>query len=224
MRKLESVQMIMMNHSSDRFTFLKGPGGKANRALYYNALSKILFVEDCSIKTFLDFMKPFEIQLQSLLALNSVEDFRQDSVKVSFSKGKKEYSCLKNDFSYTVWWWRAIFQSTLQGLFKDLQGFLTPIQTRTNYLMFFEWFYPDYMQVMLKGLQSWGADLLSTSLLKFYSEFVNNRSQRLTFERSSADGILLFRETSKVLITYGNVSGERYACIAVSPSMLNCFL
>jgi exportin-7 len=90
--------------------------------------------------------------------------------------------------------------------------------------MFFEWFYPDYMQVMLKGLQSWGADLLSTSLLKFYSEFVNNRSQRLTFERWSADGILLFRETSKVLITYGNVSGERYACIAVCPSMLNCFL
>lgn len=82
--------------------------------------------------------------------------------------------------------------------------------------MFFEWFYPDYMQVMLKGLQSWGADLLSTSLLKFYSEFVNNRSQRLTFERWSADGILLFRETSKVLITYGNVSRERYACIAVS--------
>lgn len=102
MRKLESVQMIMMNHSSDRFTFLKGPGGKANRALYYNALSKILFVEDCSIKTFLDFMKPFEIQLQSLLSLNSVEDFRQDSVKVSLAKGRKSVIGLKSDFLHSV--------------------------------------------------------------------------------------------------------------------------
>ncbi|GAB5593863.1 hypothetical protein Unana1_08763 [Umbelopsis nana] len=173
LRKLDSVQMIMMNHSADQFTFLKGPGGKANRALYYSALSKILFAEDCSIKTFLDFMKPFDIQLQNLLSLNSIEDFRQESVK-----------------------------TTLLGLFKDLQGFISPIQSRTNYEMFFEWFYPEYMPVLLKGLQSWGADLLSTSLLKFYSEFVFNRSQRLTFERSSADGILLFRETSKVLITY----------------------
>lgn len=89
MRKLDSVQMIMLNHSSERFAFLKGPGGKANRALYYNALSKILFAEDCSIKQFLDFMKPFQIQLENLLSLNSVEDFQQESVKVSIFKNMK---------------------------------------------------------------------------------------------------------------------------------------
>jgi len=89
MRKLDSVRMIMLNHSSDQFAFLKGPGGKANRALYYNALSKILFAEDCSIKQFLDFMKPFQIQLENLLSLNSVEDFRQESVKVSILKRER---------------------------------------------------------------------------------------------------------------------------------------
>ncbi|KAG2176377.1 hypothetical protein INT43_005611 [Umbelopsis isabellina] len=173
MRKLDSVQMVMMNHSSDQFGFRSNPNGKANRALYYTALSKILFSEDCSTKTFLDFMKPFEVQFQNLLSLNSVEDYRQESVKTS-----------------------------LLGLFKDLQGFLIPIQSRVNFTMFFEWFYPDYVQVVHKALQSWGNDTLATSLLKFYSEFVYNRSQRLTFEVASANGILLFRETSRVLITY----------------------
>ncbi|KAI9285764.1 armadillo-type protein [Umbelopsis sp. AD052] len=173
MRKLDSVRMIMLNHSSDQFAFLKGPGGKANRALYYNALAKILFAEDCSIKQYLDFMKPFQIQLENLLSLNSVGDFQQESVKTA-----------------------------AQGLFKDLQGFIAPIQNRANFMLFFEWFYPDYTQVVLKGLEAWGADVLSTTLLKFYSEFVINRSQRLTFDRSSADGILIFRETSKVLMTY----------------------
>jgi exportin-7 len=201
MRKLDSVQMIMMNHSADQFTFLKGPGGKANRALYYSALSKILFAEDCSIKTFLDFMKPFDIQLQNLLSLNSIEDFRQESVKVGCLSPYRHRQVPDSHM--------CVCQTTLLGLFKDLQGFISPIQSRTNYEMFFEWFYPEYMPVLLKGLQSWGADLLSTSLLKFYSEFVFNRSQRLTFERSSADGILLFRETSKVLITYGRLPLHR---------------
>jgi exportin-7 len=44
---------------------------------------------------------------------------------------------------------------------------------------------------------------VTTPLLKFMSEFVFNKSQRLTFDSSSANGILLFREVSKVLVTYG---------------------
>lgn len=35
---------------------------------------------------------------------------------------------------------------------------------------------------------------VTTPLLKFMSEFVFNKSQRLTFDSSSANGILLFRE------------------------------
>lgn len=44
---------------------------------------------------------------------------------------------------------------------------------------------------------------VTTPLLKFVSEFVYNKSQRLTFDSSSPNGILLFREVSKVLVTYG---------------------
>ncbi|RUP42678.1 Xpo7 protein [Jimgerdemannia flammicorona] len=91
----------------------------------------------------------------------------------------------------------------LQGIFKDLRGFITPIQSKKNYMAFFDWFYPDRMPVLIHGLQAWGDDRLAITLLKFFAELVHNKSQRLNFEISSPNGILLFRETSKVLTTYG---------------------
>lgn len=39
---------------------------------------------------------------------------------------------------------------------------------------------------------------VTTALLKFMAEFVLNKTQRLTFDSSSPNGILLFREVSKV--------------------------
>eukprot|EP00605_Chrysophyceae_sp_TOSAG23-4_P002609 GSChrysophyteH1.ASY1.ANO1.2881.1 assembled CDS len=63
------------------------------------------------------------------------------------------------------------------------------------------------------------------TLLKFMKEFVQNRGQRIYFEQSSANGILLFRETSNILCSYGsrilnvpvveNVYKEKYKGIRV---------
>ena len=39
---------------------------------------------------------------------------------------------------------------------------------------------------------------VSTAVLKFMAEFVLNKTQRLTFDSSSPNGILLFRQVSKV--------------------------
>lgn len=36
------------------------------------------------------------------------------------------------------------------------------------------------------------------------SEFVLNKAQRLTFDSSSPNGILLFREVSKLVVAYGS--------------------
>lgn len=45
---------------------------------------------------------------------------------------------------------------------------------------------------------------VTTPLLKFMSEFVLNKAQRLTFDSSSPNGILLFREVSKLIVSYGS--------------------
>lgn len=37
-----------------------------------------------------------------------------------------------------------------------------------------------------------------------HQEFVYNKAQRLMFDQSSANGILLFREASKILVAYGS--------------------
>ena len=46
--------------------------------------------------------------------------------------------------------------------------------------------------------------LVTTPLLKFMAEFVLNKAQRLTFDSSSPNGILLFREVSKLIVAYGS--------------------
>lgn len=48
-------------------------------------------------------------------------------------------------------------------------------------------------------LEAW-ADTpeVTTAVLRFLAEFVLNKSTRLTFDSSSPNGILLFREVSKV--------------------------
>lgn len=44
---------------------------------------------------------------------------------------------------------------------------------------------------------------MTTPVLKLFAELVQNRSQRLQFDISSPNGILLFREASKVICAYG---------------------
>ena len=45
---------------------------------------------------------------------------------------------------------------------------------------------------------------VTTPILKLFAELVQNRSQRLQFDVSSPNGILLFREASKIICSYGN--------------------
>lgn len=44
---------------------------------------------------------------------------------------------------------------------------------------------------------------MTSPLLKLFAELVQNRSQRLQFDSTSPNGVLLFREASKVLCSYG---------------------
>lgn len=65
--------------------------------------------------------------------------------------------------------------------------------------MLFDWLYPANFPVILACLEAWSGDpVVTTPLLKFVNEFVLNKSQRLIFDSSSPNGILLFREVSKV--------------------------
>jgi hypothetical protein len=54
---------------------------------------------------------------------------------------------------------------------------------------------------------------VSTAILKFMAEFVLNKTQRLTFDSSSPNGILLFRQVSKVHLY--TASWLQHSCCAL---------
>ena len=66
--------------------------------------------------------------------------------------------------------------------------------------------YPTYTSVLLRAIEWWYHDPnVSTPVLKLMAELVQNRSQRLHFDVSSPNGILLFRVTSEMIVAYGMV-------------------
>merc|ERR1719197_1578405 len=76
--------------------------------------------------------------------------------------------------------------------------------------MLFDWLVENPKQATNKvtlfsrALDVWWDDpQVTTPLLKFMAEFVHNKAQRITFDQSSPNGILLFREASTILVTYG---------------------
>lgn len=64
--------------------------------------------------------------------------------------------------------------------------------------------YPAYTPILHRAIELWYHDpSVTTPVLKLFAELVVNRSQRLQFDVSSPNGVLLFREASKVIVNYG---------------------
>lgn len=84
------------------------------------------------------------------------------------------------------------------------RGICQACSNKRTYTLLFEWLFPTHVSLLLKTIQSFHQDAgVMIALLKFVSEFVQNRNQRISFGSSSAHGILLFKETSNLLVAWG---------------------
>jgi len=91
----------------------------------------------------------------------------------------------------------------LLKLFHIMTGILTGLNTNKQFGMFFEWFYPDYFQIIHKTLQCLlNDDEVVLLIFKFLQELVYNRAHRLRFDTWSINGLIVFRETAKILQQY----------------------
>uniref|UniRef100_A0A914V9P6 Exportin 7 n=1 Tax=Plectus sambesii TaxID=2011161 RepID=A0A914V9P6_9BILA len=91
------------------------------------------------------------------------------------------------------------------GLSRDIRGVAVACNTKTAYGMLFDWLYPDLFALLQRAIEYWYADAdLTTPVLKLMNELCQNRSQRLQFEMSSPNAILLFKEAAKLICTYGS--------------------
>ncbi|RCH78939.1 Exportin 7, partial [Rhizopus stolonifer] len=175
LRKIETTQLILQNHMASQFAFCQSEKQSENRILYFQVLCKLLFADDnVDERTFYEFMKPFDMRINNLGPLDSIEAFRQEGTR------------------------RA-----LCDVFIDMYGFISPMQTRRHFVLFFDWFYTEYSSVLLRAVEAWSPDPAVNALLSFYSEFVHNKSQRLGFEVSSPNGILMFRDASQIVCSFG---------------------
>lgn len=179
--KLDAVNFILGNHTREHFPFLDEYASSRNRTIFYFTLGRLLFMEDSPSK-FKAFVAPLQ---QVLLNLEATQDvsFRSDSVKFA-----------------------------IIGLMRDLRGIAMATNSRRTYGLLFEWLYPAHTPLLLRAAEHWtDTPEVTTPLLKFMAEFVVNKTQRLTFDSSSPNGILLFREVSKLIVAYGTRVLQRLA-------------
>ncbi|XP_050559791.1 exportin-7-B [Spodoptera frugiperda] len=182
--KLDEVQFMLTHHTAEHFPFLGIAGvGAAEmrcRSMLYTALGRLLMVDLGEDEDrFLAFMMPLTAAFESIIGLLS----GPDSTMYNSEDAKK----------------------TLIGLARDLRGLAFAFSTKTTYMMLFDWIYPVYMKVLLRGIEVWFSEpALTTPVLKLTAELAQNRNQRLHFDVSSPNGILLFRELSNIICAYGS--------------------
>ncbi|KFM22754.1 Exportin-7 [Auxenochlorella protothecoides] len=177
--KLEAISYLLTHHTAEYFPFLAGQANLRARTTFYSTLARLLFMDDTP-----DRFKAFVAPMQQVF----------DSLATA-SRSAGSPAALR----------ASVSNETVAGLFRDLRGVAAATSTRRTYGMLFDWLYPANFPVILACLEAWSGDpVVTTPLLKFVNEFVLNKSQRLIFDSSSPNGILLFREVSKVLVTYGN--------------------
>eukprot|EP01117_Protostelium_nocturnum_P010320 TRINITY_DN3708_c0_g1_i1.p1 TRINITY_DN3708_c0_g1~~TRINITY_DN3708_c0_g1_i1.p1 ORF type:complete len:1062 (-),score=375.41 TRINITY_DN3708_c0_g1_i1:42-3227(-) len=118
----------------------------------------------------------------------------------------------------------------ISGLLRDFCGILLASK-RKAYCLIFDWLYPDYFLIFRKIAEVYFDDHdVIVPLLKLGSELAHNSGGRITFDASSVNGILLFREISGLLVSYGtriysnnpsdNIYKKKYKSIALSLVML----
>ncbi|KAG1667827.1 Exportin-7 [Nymphon striatum] len=181
--KLDEVQFMLNNHTSEHFPFLGNTSQISDlrcRSSFYTSLGRLLMVElGEDDDRFHQFMIPLTATFDAvgnMLANAETPLFQEEEAK-----------------------------KTLIGLARDLRGLAYAFNTKASYMMLFNWIYPNYFPVLHRAIELWyHSPSVTTPVLKLMSELVQNRSQRLLFDISSPNGILLFRETSKLLVNYGS--------------------
>jgi len=89
------------------------------------------------------------------------------------------------------------------GLCRDLTGILDVAEARQDYKAMFKWVYPHNLQMLVRILETWWDEgQVVNPLLKLVASLVHNKQDRIHFPKSSANGIRLFKEASKIVTMY----------------------
>jgi exportin-7 len=93
---------------------------------------------------------------------------------------------------------------------SELRGVCTAIANQKNYLLFYDWLYPSVFPLIPKVVElHMYSDEVMTSVYRFLDELVTSRNSRIRFDIATANGIILFKEVTQVLLGFGKAVLER---------------
>lgn len=171
---LETVHFMVHNHTGMHFPFLGYDNDNKFRITFYTALSRLVFTAAEDLNNSFDAFVAPNVAI--IEQLNQTKDLSDNSAKLA-----------------------------LVGAFRDLRGISSATHSKRTYNLLFDVLYPTCFDLLNRVAEIWSADpTVMTACLKFLQDFVHNKNQRIVFDQSSANGILLFRETSAIVCTYGS--------------------
>ncbi|EEC50702.1 predicted protein [Phaeodactylum tricornutum CCAP 1055/1] len=175
---LETVRFLAHHHTEEHFPFLSMPGNSRQRTTFHATLTRLLLSPSGEEKlglTFEQFLEPIVVKLTRLEGL-SPSDLRQEQCR-----------------------------QPLIGVFRDLRGIGASLHNRKTYSALFDIMHPHHLPLLSKVADVWfDQSDVTVSLLRFLQEFCHNKANRVNFDQSSPNGILLFRTVSDVVCAYGS--------------------
>lgn len=204
---LDTVKFLARHHTEDHFPFLAFPANVRYRTKFHATLTRLLLSPSGVEKLGLTFEQFVEPIINTLKQLGSLSDLRNEAAR-----------------------------RPLIGVFRDLRGIAFSLHNRKSYSMLFEVVHPTYLPLMAKVAEVWHDQVdVIISLLRFMHEICHNKANRVNFDQSSPNGILLFRSTSDVISAYGrrlisaplpktDIYKLRYKGMALSLNVLNAAL
>ena len=209
---LETVHFLARHHTEEHFPFLAIPVNARHRTTFHATLTRLLLSPNGEEKlglTFEQFLEPIVNKMTQLGAL-SPTDLRQEQCRMA-----------------------------LIGVFRDLRGITASLHNRKTYGSLFDILHPNHLPLLAKVADVWHDQTdVVISLLRFLNEFCHNKANRVNFDQSSPNGILLFRYTSEVVCAFGarllsmppigssdpEIYKKRYKGLALALSVLNSAL
>ncbi|VDD88080.1 unnamed protein product [Enterobius vermicularis] len=202
--RLQDIQLLLNNHTGEYFEFLSSIADLSamrSRTTFYVSIMRLMCVDfNDDESTFLSFMQPLSDNVQQICDVFAMSSPTVDQEQV---------------------------KCAVIGLCRDVRGIAIACHIKSVYSMLFDWLYPNVFNIMLRSVELWvDCSAVMSAVLKLLIELCQNRQQRLQFEMSSCSAVLLFREASKIICSFGerllalpevspeNAYKERYKHIA----------
>jgi len=174
---LDTVKYLASHHTHEEFPFLNVLSNARKRTTFHAILVRLLLSPNGEEKlgvTFDQFMEPIIETMSQLGALDATQ-LRSEAARMP-----------------------------LIGVFRDLRGVTMSLHNRRSYGMLFDLLEPRHMPLLSRVADLWfDQPDVTISLLRFVQEFCHNKANRVNFDQSSPNGILLFRATSDVVCAFG---------------------